>query len=107
MPRHRCASMAPPTMWPDNAAVSCLSTARAKHSWISCNEGIGGLQHLVGFARLFEEYLERGNVGIPFDQGRNRAKAGKCTPIEAPYRLRHALPMGVDQHAVALVKAGQ
>src|SRR5213592_2653255 len=54
--------------------------------------------------RLSEQYLERRDVGVPFDQRGDGAEACERLNIERPHGRRHAGAMVVDAQHLAIVE---
>src|SRR5438046_9593624 len=54
--------------------------------------------------RLSEQYLERRDVGVPFDERRHGTEARQCLDIERPNGRRHARGMVVDAQHLAVVE---
>ena len=52
---------------------------------------------------LGREFVPRGNVGVPFDQRRDRSRAFDDPSEEIPHRLVDEFVMGVDKQRATLV----
>src|SRR5437764_7843030 len=81
-----------------SAAVSPPSNARRSCSCSSSRFGVSpDIGQLLRMPRLVQEDFERGNIGVPLDQGGNGAEAPERSGIELPDRLRYPRAVVVDQ----------
>src|SRR5208283_409305 len=101
-------SSAPPTM-PRlaSAAVSPNRIAALNSRCTSRSERIGLLQDRLRGVRLVEQDLERGQIGVPFEQCRLGAKALDGRAVKRPYRGRDACAVVIDQAPARSIEAGK
>src|SRR5271166_2705651 len=93
-----------------SSIVSLPSTARRSSI---CRSSSVEKSALIGqrlcVPRLLQEDVQRGKVGVPFDQSGQGPEATDCRGVEFPDRLRYPGAVVVDQHVRILggVMAGQ
>src|SRR5258708_3209207 len=85
------------------------STARRSRIWKSSSVEMSDMGQILGAARLFEQNLERRQLGVPFDQHRDRTEPPERGGVKLPDRFSDAGAVIVDQDADVLgsVMAGE
>src|SRR5229473_2663404 len=69
--------------------VSPSSTACMTFDCSSRSEGMGIRAQGVGLGGFGHEHLERGDIGVPLDQGRHVAEPLQRRAIHAPHRIAY------------------
>src|SRR6516225_5946707 len=89
-------------------AGSASSTNRWRIAvWTSCSVSTASLiagsrDQRVGVARFGDQDIERRDIGVPFDQGRDRAEPAQSLPIKRPHLADHTRAMIVDPQGAAI-----
>lgn len=68
---------------------------------ISCSESMMHLHDPLGFVGLGQQYFERRQIRIPFDQRRLESETLNRKGVELPDFFRHRMVMGVDEELAA------
>src|SRR5215467_1797787 len=84
-----------------SAARSSNSVAAQNARCNSCSDCIACLQNGLRFRGFVEEYLQRRNVGVPFDERRLGAEALDRLAVQLPHRRRDARAMGINETCAA------
>ena len=58
------------------------------------------MQHALRLGGFFEQDVERRNIRVPFDQGRQGTKTLDRGGIQFPYRVSNGPAVGIDQAIV-------
>src|SRR5260370_2291506 len=95
------ASISSPWIQGVTASSASSKTAAQKRSCNSRSGSTARLQNLIRLVRLSNEYLERGNVGIPLDERRDAAKAFQRKCVQIPYRVADVSIVSVDAELAA------
>src|ERR1700682_4014774 len=105
----RAAGSSAPATMPSSAiaAESPKSAATLNPRWTSRSDRIGFLQDRLGGGCLVEQNFERGQVGIPFEEGRPWADALDRRAVERPHRRRDARAVRIDQTRSARIETGE
>src|SRR3954467_1803737 len=86
-------------------SVTALRNARCSSSSDTCTACLAHIT--VGHGRFCQQYLQRRDIGVPFDQGRHIAKPLQRLGIELPDRRRDPAAVGIDQATGTALEPGQ
>src|SRR5262245_33542083 len=87
--------------WCAMSPASPVSTAPRNSRCSSRSELIGALQIGLCFVSLRHEHFERGQIGIPLDQGRQHAEAVERICVQPPYGVADRSAVRIDQYVPA------